>query len=305
MQLTQPADEQPATILHPTFREILHRHYIPTQSEIRFQGLCRSCEAQWPWQLLSQIIDSENYTPYTESCNSCGREGFVEEMVSRGVMHENEMRALEGVEPVPEMGSRFDWSGGRAGGYVVGEVNPNANVDASSGTTGSASSGNPRRRPQGQARTQIPGETGSLSRGLPASLTRSSELRVGDVGMGFYKDAEGKVDVGTGEIVQISRERIQIGPPRHPEIMCRNFKPHPSTLESCRSIASLKKEGWQWVRGNDKAKIPDGLPMLSQRETTMFEMERDGYIVIEKWPLKIENGGIFGWFSPMPKVAEV
>ncbi|KAL4949896.1 hypothetical protein BDW69DRAFT_187884 [Aspergillus filifer] len=203
--------DHPATTLDPHLAQILHRHHIPTHAEITSQRLCRTCEAQWSWQLLFRIIDPEDYTPYTKPCIGCRRVGFVESMVERGVTRENEMRAAEGVELVPKIGNEArDWAGGRAGGFVLDH-----DFDSNAGdSTGTGTGTNPRRRPQ--ARGHPPGETGSPSSGFPASLTRSSELRVGDVGMGFYENENGDVDVGTGEIVRISRERVDIGLPRHP-----------------------------------------------------------------------------------------
>ncbi|KAL4797808.1 hypothetical protein BDV19DRAFT_386845 [Aspergillus venezuelensis] len=218
IQPTQSQSQnQPGTKLNPLLAQILHRHHIPTHTEILSQNLCRTCEAQWPWQLLFRIIDPENYTPYTQPCADCQRVWFVERMVERGVVRENEMRAAEGVELVPGVGSSegSDWAGGQAGGFVLGEANhygDQASTAHSDGITGTRT--NPRRRPQ--ACRQSPGETGVPSRGLPASLTRSNELRIGGIGMGFYEDEHGDVDVGTGEVVRISRERVDIRPPRHP-----------------------------------------------------------------------------------------
>ncbi|KAL4968235.1 uncharacterized protein BDV14DRAFT_197019 [Aspergillus stella-maris] len=222
MNPIQPTQSQsqdpPATTLNPLLSQILHRHHIPNASEILSQGLCRTCEAQWPWQLLFRIVDPENYIPYTARCTNCHRVGFVERMVERGVARENEMRAAEGVETVPGIGSceGVDWAGGQAGGFVMGEFqnSTHANMLNTHGGGGFGSGTNPRRRPQ--ARGRSPGETGVPSGGFPASLTRSSGLRVGEIGMGFWEDENRNVDVGTGEVVRISRERVDIGPPRHP-----------------------------------------------------------------------------------------
>ncbi|KAL4998542.1 hypothetical protein BDV10DRAFT_185151 [Aspergillus recurvatus] len=50
---------------------------------------------------------------------------------------------------------------------------------------------------------------------VPA-LTRSSDGQDGEIGMGFYEDAAGNVDVGTGMIVANTLQGVRIGRPVHP-----------------------------------------------------------------------------------------
>ncbi|KAL4953753.1 hypothetical protein BDW69DRAFT_184138 [Aspergillus filifer] len=77
--------------------------------------------------------------------------------------------------------------------------------------------------------------------------------------------------------------------------MCRNITPaSTSALTTRPSLQSLKREGWQPIRGPQDRKTFNDKALLSQRETRMFELEQDEYVLVERGPLKIEDGGIFG-----------
>ncbi|KAL4781252.1 hypothetical protein BJX76DRAFT_360115 [Aspergillus varians] len=97
-------------------------------------------------------------------------------------------------------------SGGREAKLNVHTDDPNSGgTGTSSGAgTGDASGGS------------VGNESGAQSRRSRPKLIRSSIAQVGDIKMGFYQDERGNVDIGTGRVVEVTRNGVFIGHPVHP-----------------------------------------------------------------------------------------